>query len=459
MRTCPRVSVVIPTYNRRESLRRTLRSLVKQEYDPSLLEVLVADTGSTDGTAEMVAEFGPPFSLRRLSVPKRYPLDAPIARNAGAEAATGEIIIFLDSDVVVPRHFIREHVFCHEYVNHAFVGGAVCHVFGMGKEDSVDGGRLNSHSPGMLAPYQAGMLEFSGNLGSCRFPWSYCYGANYSMTKEDSVSHALWADEAFAEKGLAASDTELSYRAYLTGLRIVFSRFAVAYHDLGTAPTFNSTERTDRVMKGLNYIISKHPSSESGDYVDFRLRDCEEFLNILQKGSQLRKFPVLGQEEWLKWMEKILGSSTPASSILLFTNGNADRVERVLVALGKLGGLRNDFEVLVLDASASGRLGASRRGQTVDILVQTLKTDFCLRYYPVADMDPGIGHVGTGLKSHYAHSEQFKQNLSRSGWYFSVLNTGLYGRVRGRVLILLDDTEEITAGLLATSESSFGAAE
>src|SRR5260221_4447251 len=57
------VSVVIPSYNRRVSLRRTLLSLSRQDYDHSAIEVLVADTGSNDGTADMLAAFMAPFEL------------------------------------------------------------------------------------------------------------------------------------------------------------------------------------------------------------------------------------------------------------------------------------------------------------------------------------------------------------------------------------------------------------
>lgn len=440
MKIRPRVSVIIPTYNRCHSLKRTLRSLANQDYEDSMIEVLVADTGSRDGTAEMLDELRSPLLLRHLPLAKKYALDAPIARNAGAAAATGEILIFIDSDVVLPQHFVREHVFCHDYMDHAFVGGAVCHVFGMGLEDHYNV-LWNTDSYGMLAPYQASMLEFSGNPGSCRFPWSYCYGANYSMTKADFISQALYADETFAELGLAASDTELSYRAYLAGLRIVFSRYAVAYHDLGTAPTFNSKERTDRVMKGLDYVVSKHPSAESREYAAFRAQDNETFLDELLSGSGLSIFPVLKQAEWLSWMEKTLGAAAPSLSILLMTDGNEGPVESTLRALDHLGTAQDSFEVLIWDSSAPDRIGASRHKQTLDLLAQKLKTNFCLRYYPAAS-SARLVQIAIGLNNCCADLRKLNRSLSRTGWYFSVLNnSSLYGRLRGKSLILLDGSE------------------
>jgi glycosyltransferase involved in cell wall biosynthesis len=440
MRIRPRVTVIIPTYNRRRSLKRTLRSLANQDYEDSVIEVLVADTGSRDGTGEMINEFRSPLLLRHLPLAKRYALDAPIARNAGAAAAGGEILLFIDSDVVLPQHFVREHVFCHDYIDHAFVGGGVCHVFGMGPEDDYKAFG-NPDSYGMLAPYQASMLEFSGNPGSCRFPWSYCYGANYSMTKEDFIAHALYADETFAERGLAASDTELSYRAYLAGLSVVFSRYAVAYHDLGTTPTFNSKERTDRVMKGLDYAVSKHRSAEPREYAAFRAQDNEAFLDELLRGSGLSIFPILKQAEWLSWMEKTLGTAAPPFSILLMTNGDEALVESTLLALDHLGTAPNRFEVLIWDSSAPDRIGVSRHKQTLDLLAQKLKTNFCLRYYPATN-NARMEQIAIGLNNCCADLRTLNGSLSRTGWYFSVLNnSSLYGRLRGKRLILLDGNE------------------
>ena len=49
--TQPKVSVIIPTYNRKDSLRETLNSLAQQTYPSDCFEVIIVDDGSTDGTA------------------------------------------------------------------------------------------------------------------------------------------------------------------------------------------------------------------------------------------------------------------------------------------------------------------------------------------------------------------------------------------------------------------------
>lgn len=87
------ISVVIPTYNRKEKLAKCIESVLGQSYRE--IEVLVIDDASTDGTAELFQE----ISDGRLKY-YRYGANrgACYARNYGAERAEGEFLAFQDSD-------------------------------------------------------------------------------------------------------------------------------------------------------------------------------------------------------------------------------------------------------------------------------------------------------------------------------------------------------------------------
>ena len=86
----PLVTVVIPTYNRREYLPGALKSVRNQTYRN--LEIIVVDDGSTDGTDAMLKrEQGIMFLRQQNSGPSA-------ARNTGIGAARGEFVAFLDSD-------------------------------------------------------------------------------------------------------------------------------------------------------------------------------------------------------------------------------------------------------------------------------------------------------------------------------------------------------------------------
>ena len=87
------VSVVIPTHNRRDLLRRAIRSVQEQTYDN--WELLVVDGGSTDGTAAVVEDLGDP---RIRVVDCAQSRGGGHNRAVGALASGGQFIAFLDSD-------------------------------------------------------------------------------------------------------------------------------------------------------------------------------------------------------------------------------------------------------------------------------------------------------------------------------------------------------------------------
>ncbi len=89
--SAPLVSVIIPTYNRAETVRRSIDSALAQSYRP--LEVIVVDDGSTDSTREVLETYGD--RIRPIYQPNGGPS---VARNTGAAGAQGEFIAFLDSD-------------------------------------------------------------------------------------------------------------------------------------------------------------------------------------------------------------------------------------------------------------------------------------------------------------------------------------------------------------------------
>jgi glycosyltransferase involved in cell wall biosynthesis len=89
----PRVSVIIPTYNRAALLPRAIDSVLAQTYQD--FDIVIVDDGSTDGTRAVVEAYGDP-RIRYLGLSKRRGVSA--ARNAGIAQAAGEWIAFIDSD-------------------------------------------------------------------------------------------------------------------------------------------------------------------------------------------------------------------------------------------------------------------------------------------------------------------------------------------------------------------------
>lgn len=87
----PFFSIVLPTYNRARLLEETLESVFAQEFTD--FEVLVVDDGSTDDTPAVLARYG-----ERVRVLRQPNQGQGAARNLGIQHATGEYVVFLDSD-------------------------------------------------------------------------------------------------------------------------------------------------------------------------------------------------------------------------------------------------------------------------------------------------------------------------------------------------------------------------
>ena len=89
----PDVSVILPVYNREQSVARAIRSVLGQTQPP--FEVIVVDDGSTDGTRAVLDSFG-----SQVTVISQPHAGAYVARNRGLRHASGELIAFIDSDDV-----------------------------------------------------------------------------------------------------------------------------------------------------------------------------------------------------------------------------------------------------------------------------------------------------------------------------------------------------------------------
>ncbi|MEM9116257.1 MAG: glycosyltransferase [Cyanobacteria bacterium P01_F01_bin.56] len=105
------ISVVIPTYNRKPILEKCLRAMEQQQLSADSpvegYEIVIVDDGSTDGTVDWLQEQAAEFPHVRLF--EQDHKGPAIARNFGVTEAQGDIIVFIDSDLVVLSDFLHHH--------------------------------------------------------------------------------------------------------------------------------------------------------------------------------------------------------------------------------------------------------------------------------------------------------------------------------------------------------------
>lgn len=96
-------SIVIPLYNRPEELDELLASLCEQSYKE--FEVIVVEDGSTQKGDHIVDRYRDRLAITYLEKDNSGP---GLSRNAGAAKASGDYLIFFDSDCIIPRHYVAE---------------------------------------------------------------------------------------------------------------------------------------------------------------------------------------------------------------------------------------------------------------------------------------------------------------------------------------------------------------
>ncbi|MFL6162132.1 MAG: glycosyltransferase [Jatrophihabitantaceae bacterium] len=233
-----RCSVVIPTYNRAELLRRTLDSLTRQQLPRTDFEVLVVDDGSSDGTAELVESYRDRLDLGYFFQPDAGWRVAQ-ARNVGIAHATGEVCVFTDSGVVLHSGCLRAHLRSHRqasepvavlgYVYGYALQGAEAELMSrtVGSDDpdtSIELLRRSGRWPDIRESLYA---RHADDLDGLPAPWILFWTCNASVPT-DRIRSVGGFDEQFRSWG--GEDIDLGYRLHLAGVRLVLDRTASSIH-------------------------------------------------------------------------------------------------------------------------------------------------------------------------------------------------------------------------------------
>jgi glycosyltransferase involved in cell wall biosynthesis len=238
----PLFSIVIPTYQRRDVLLRTMAGLARLEH-PWPCELVVVVDGSQDGSAEAARAVPMPYDVSVVEQPNS---GAAAARNRGAREARGTYLLFLDDDMVADPHLLVAHAERLEAGADAVVGHIPLHpesprtLLTLGVERWVDRRHERLRRPGSeltLGDLLTGQLSVRASL-----------------------FHELDGfDEHFNEGGsFGAEDTDVLHRLLSSGARVAYAGDAVTHQHYVVAPAqylrqWRQGGRADAVL------IRKHP--------------------------------------------------------------------------------------------------------------------------------------------------------------------------------------------------------
>jgi glycosyltransferase involved in cell wall biosynthesis len=238
----PDASVIIPTYNRKESLGETLRSLAQQTWPADRFEVIVVDDGSTDGTEEIAGNTFQ-FTLRYF---RQSNQGSAAARNTGAEQAAGNVLIFLDDDMLVEPDYVAGLIEEHRIYPR---------IVGMGTELPY-------------IPPDATPLFWGGTRGEESSPaelvgafvdFTQCVTNNLSVERDSFFEIGMMQDVA-GDGPTWWGDVDFGYRADRAGFRFRRSGKAACYHrDYSTRDLRTTSTRYYHVARMAVLLFHKFP--------------------------------------------------------------------------------------------------------------------------------------------------------------------------------------------------------
>ena len=211
----PEISVVIPTYDRRQVLAEVLTALENQVGAPAF-EVVVVDDGSRDGTADWLRSLSPRIPLHVLVQENRGPA---AARNAGVAAARGVRVAFLGDDTVPAPGWLAAHRAAHRQHGDDPLLAVI--------------GYTGWHPRMRLNPFLRYINEHGLQFGyaliqdPAKVPFNFFYTSNLSLSRELLLAEPFDLSFPYA----AWEDIEVAYRLEKRGLRLVYEPAARVAHD------------------------------------------------------------------------------------------------------------------------------------------------------------------------------------------------------------------------------------
>ena len=229
----PRASVVIPTYNRADELSKTLETMTEQDVDPQGFEVIVADDGSSDGSADVARSFAGRLQLKYFFQDDEG-FRAGAARNGGARLAAAPLLIFLDSGTLAGPGMVSGHLAAHAGSEERCAVMGYCYGYNAFAEEIWVPDSFDTLRPAEIVrrygdnPLFADVRSRDFARGGSDpmkwpIPWMYFFSGNCSVPAAD-----FWAvggfDEAFRSWGV--EDIELGYRLLNSGSTMALARDA-----------------------------------------------------------------------------------------------------------------------------------------------------------------------------------------------------------------------------------------
>jgi chondroitin synthase len=357
-----KVSIVIPAYERVNLLKNTLATIIRQDYPLDLIDVVIVDDGSKESNCEFVFnEFSSKINLYLAKqVHKGYGLCR--ARNLGARSAQGEILFFLDSDILLPSNFIRTLMSFHHVSDD-------CTLLGIRRfinsesveiEDLISGKLLpedikkcepaNPHlqkfkdEMGVSIDWRETDFQENNNLKSATNPFRYFGGGHASISKDKFIEIGGF-DESFSEWG--NEDQEFAYRLWSRGQYFIPLLNIYDFHQEEPSKQIDQSYKLDQNTRTHKLLISKCP--------DFSVRKKDK-KNDFEIPLFSIYIPAYNVESYIEaCIESAINQTYKDFEIVVVNDGSTDNTLKILQKYNK------HPKVKIISKTNGGRGSASNK--------------------------------------------------------------------------------------------------
>ncbi|SDU86342.1 glycosyltransferase [Jiangella alkaliphila] len=250
------VTVVLPAKDCQDELELTLAALAAQSYPAELLDVIVVDDASAEPLRLPAVH---PARARVLRLPPGDGHGSGRARHAGAEAATGDIVLFLDADIVATRTHVEAHARWHHTAADAVVLGhklfvdfddiTAADVLAAARDDTFD--RLLEGRKQKKHTWLEDFIREAGRLTTYADD-TFIAVVGASVSAPRSLYTESGGFSTFGLRGIV--DTEFGYRIFTAGAVIVPEPAARSYHQ----GTRNFAVRGDEIKRERSGLAANH---------------------------------------------------------------------------------------------------------------------------------------------------------------------------------------------------------
>lgn len=249
-----KISIIIPVYNRRDDLKKTLDSIKQQTFKS--FEIIVVDDCSTDGSTLLAKKHADKIIINRKNS------GPAISRNNGIKVATAELLVFIDSDCVADKYWL-ENIF-YEYKNNSeqvIMGGVIIpkSTF-VGDCISALGFPAGGHI-GFEKMWHVSKDGHTDHITSCNF----------------AISRKILDEQGYFDNNFKFSceDAEFSYRLAKNDVKIKYAKDAVVYHKPKTSIL---SFLKDQITRGQGNYFFKKKIDNVGSFIKLRIWSSKNIL-------------------------------------------------------------------------------------------------------------------------------------------------------------------------------------